>query len=126
MAFFLAVLAVFAILTAFRLHFFEALCVRRADKVRLHVVNSPLWVHEVLIVLSFDLYHAHNYTVDHVNGLSLIFFSFNTLDTLLVVLDALSIDHLLLVITLSLDIFLKDAILDACAPLVVLLQIIRA
>lgn len=48
-------------------HLFKALRVRRSNKVRLHVVDAPLWVHQVLIFFAFDLYHAHHYPIDHVD-----------------------------------------------------------
>ena len=59
----------------FLAHFFEALSVGSADEVRLHVINAALRVHQVLIVLSFDLDHAHYNAVNHVHRLSLIVFS---------------------------------------------------
>ena len=59
------------------------MCVGRADKVGLHVVNSALGVHQILILLSFDLNHSHDYAVNHVDGLTLVVLAF---DTLLVVL----------------------------------------
>ena len=66
-------------------HFFEPLCVRRSNEVGLHIVNSPLRVHQVLVLFSFNLDHAHDQTVDHVDRLT--FFN---------VFDAFAIDSVLL------------------------------
>ena len=53
-------------------HFFEALRVRCPNEVGLHVVDSALGVHQVLIVFAFDLDHAHDDAVDHVDGFTFV------------------------------------------------------
>ena len=67
------------ILLAFLLilaHFLKALSVCSADKVRLHIINTALRIHQVLIVLAFYLDHAHDHAVDHVDRFSFVFLTF--------------------------------------------------
>lgn len=81
-------------------HFFEPLCVRRSNEVGLHIVNSPLRVHQVLVLLSFNLDHAHDHTVDHVDRLTFFIFSLTfparSIITFFNVFDAFAIDSVLL------------------------------
>ena len=81
-------------------HFFEPLCVRRSNKVGLHIVNSPLWVHQVLVLFSFNLDHAHDDTVNHVDRLTFFIFSLTfttrSIITFFNVFDAFAIDTVLL------------------------------
>lgn len=72
-------------------HLFKALCVRRSNEVRLHVVDAPLWVHQVLIFFAFDLYHAHHYPIDHVDRLTFIVFTIAAFATFVLLLDILAI-----------------------------------
>ena len=102
-------------------HLFEALCVCCADKVGLHVVDAPLWVHQILIVFAFNLNHAHYYTVNHVDRLALFLL---TLSYLLTALNNIRLVKPLLLVILALNIFFKDA--NACASLVELLRILSA
>ena len=89
------------ILLAFLLigaHFLKALSVCSADKVCLHIVYTALRIHQVLIVLTFYLNHAHDHAVDHVDRFTFVFLAFTTffviLNTLIVlfkvVLNALT------------------------------------
>jgi len=48
-------------------HLLEPLSVGSSDEVGLHVVDAPLWVHQVLVVFTLDLNHPHNDSVDHVD-----------------------------------------------------------
>ena len=57
-------------------HFFQALSVCSADKVRLHVVNPTLRIHQVLSVFTFYLDHAHDHAVDHVDRFAIFFLAF--------------------------------------------------
>ena len=57
-------------------HFLQALSVCSADKVRLHIVYTTLRIHQVLIVLTFYLDHAHDHTVNHVDRFSFVFLAF--------------------------------------------------
>ena len=52
---------------------FEALGVRCAYKVRLHVEDAALRVHQVLLLLTLNMDHAHHNAIDHVDGLPIIF-----------------------------------------------------
>lgn len=82
-------IVVFLVLpTAISAHLLKTLCVGRADKVSLHVVDATLWVHQILVLLAFNLNHTHYDTVNHVDGLALVVFPFNSF---LVVLDSLPI-----------------------------------
>ena len=56
-------------------HLFKSLRVCRSNEVCCHVVDSPLGIHQVLIVLTFDLNHSHHNTVNHVDWFAL-FISF--------------------------------------------------
>ena len=56
------------------LHFFKTLGISRAYEVCLHVVDSALRVHQVLLVLTFNLDHSHHNSVNHVDGLPLFLF----------------------------------------------------
>ena len=67
-------------------HFLKALSVCSADKVRLHIVYTALRIHQILIVLTFYLDHAHDHAVDHVDRFTFVFLAFTTL---FVVLNAL-------------------------------------
>ena len=49
------------------LHFFKTLGISRAYEVGLHVIDSALRVHQVLLVFPFNLDHSHNNAVNHVN-----------------------------------------------------------
>ena len=60
----LLVLALFLLISA---HLFESLGLRRANKVRLHVVNTALRVHQVLVLFTLDLDHSHDDAIYHVN-----------------------------------------------------------
>ena len=53
-------------------HLTEALSIRCPDEVSLHVVDAAVRVHEVLALFSFDLYHSHDDTVDHVDWVAII------------------------------------------------------
>ena len=101
------------VLNAVRSHFFESLSVCGTDEVGLHVVNSALRVHQVLVVLSFDLNHAHDNAIDHVDGLTFIFFAFSSF---LVSFDSFSILHLM--ITLAALIFVENTVMYTRASLV--------
>jgi len=46
------------------------LSIGSADEVGLHVVDSSLRIHQVLIVFTFDLDHPHHDAVDHVDRLT--------------------------------------------------------
>jgi hypothetical protein len=48
-------------------HFFKALGISRANEVCLHVINPALWIHQVLLVFTFDLNHPHHDTINHVH-----------------------------------------------------------
>ena len=64
------------------IHFFETLSVGSPDEVRLHVIYPSLWVHQILLLLSFDLYHSHDNAINHIDRLSFfvsLFFSIFTL-----------------------------------------------
>ena len=77
------------ILLAFLLigtHFLKTLSVCSADKVRLHIVYTALRIHQVLIVLTFYLDHAHDHAVDHVDRFTFVFLAFTSF---FVVLNAL-------------------------------------
>ena len=76
-------------------HLFQTLSIRRANKVRLHVVNAALGVHQILILFTLDLYHAHHHAVDHVDRLTFILF------TILIVLTNLILFTVLIVIFFS-------------------------
>ena len=52
---------------------FKALGIRCADEVRLHIVDLASRIHEILLLLVFNLNHAANYAVNHVHGLTLLF-----------------------------------------------------
>ena len=67
-------------------HFLEALRVCGANEVCLHVIDTALWIHQVLIVLALDLDHAHDHAVDHVDRLAFVLLA---VASLLVILDAL-------------------------------------
>ena len=67
-------------------HFLEALSVCSANEVCLHIVNAALWIHQVLIVLTLYLDHAHDHAVDHVDRLAFVLLA---VASLLVILDAL-------------------------------------
>ena len=89
------------ILLAFLLigtHFLKALSVCSANEICLHIVNTALWVHQVLIVLAFNLDHAHDHAVDHVDRFSFIFLAFAPF---LVILDALLVLFKVVLNTLS-------------------------
>ena len=103
------------LLLAVGAHLFQSLCVCSADEVGLHVINATLWVHQVLVVFSFDLNHAHDHTVDHVDRLTLVFFTFSiSISFISAIFYTLAVfSHLILGI-----IFMEHAILDACAPLI--------
>ena len=81
-------------------HFFEPLCIGRSNKVGLHIVNSPLRIHQVLVLFSFNLDHAHDHTVDHVDRLTFFIFSVAfaawSIITFFNVFDAFAIDSILL------------------------------
>ena len=70
-------------------HFLKALSVCSADKVRLHIVYTALRIHQVLIVLTFYLDHAHDHAVDHVDRFTFVFLAFTTLFVILNALNAL-------------------------------------
>lgn len=55
------------------LHLFKALGISCANEVSLHVVNTTLRVHQILLIFAFDLNHTHNNTINHVNRLSFFF-----------------------------------------------------
>ena len=95
-------------------HFFKTLRVSSADEICLHIVNPALWVHQVLVVLALDLNHAHDYTVYHVYGLTLVIFS---LGSFLVVFYSFSVLHLILD-SLPTIIVLENSVLNTGAPLV--------
>ena len=54
-------------------HTFKTLRVCSSNEVGLQVVDLPLWVHQVLLVLSLDLDHFHDHTVYHIHRLSIFF-----------------------------------------------------
>ena len=95
-------------------HFFKTLRVCSADEICLHIVNSALWVHQVLVVLAFNLNHAHDHAVYHVYGLALVIFS---LGSFLVVFYTFSVLHLILD-ALPTIIVLENSVLNTGAPLV--------
>ena len=64
------------------------MCIGSTDKVCLHVVYATLGVHQILVLLTFNLNHAHDHTVNHVDGLTLVVLTFNSL---FVVFDSLPI-----------------------------------
>ena len=89
------------ILLAFLListHFLKALSVCSADEICLHIVYTTLWIHQVLIVFSFYLDHAHDHAVDHVDRFTFVFLAFAPF---LVILDALLILFKVVLNTLS-------------------------
>jgi hypothetical protein len=49
------------------LHFFKTLGISRAYEVGLHVIDSALRVHQVLLIFPFNLNHSHDNAVNHVN-----------------------------------------------------------
>ena len=55
-------------------HFLQSGRICRPDKVGLHVVDATLGVHQVLILFTLDLDHAHDHPIDHVDGLALVVF----------------------------------------------------
>ena len=94
------------IVSLIRAHLFEPLRIGGANEVGLHIVDAPLWVHQVLVVLAFDLDHSHDDTIDHVNGLAFVFLSLGPL-IVLIVLHALGkVVHIVVVS------FLVDAVLE--------------
>ena len=48
-------------------HFLKTLSICSANEVRLHIVNTALRIHQVLIVFTFYLDHTHDNAVDHVD-----------------------------------------------------------
>ena len=81
------IILVFLLISA---HFLKALSVCSTDKVRLHIVYLTLRIHQVLIVLTFYLYHAHDYAVDHVNRFTIFLIAFNPFFVIFdVIFDAL-------------------------------------
>ena len=104
-------------------HLFEALCVSCANEVGLHIVDASLWVHQILVILTFNLDHTHDYSVDHVDRFTLIFLAFGAL---LLVLHTILLVHPLLLVVLNFDILFKNAILNARAALIELLRILCA
>ena len=59
------------------IHFLETLSVGSSDEVCLHVVDPSLRIHQILLLLTFNLYHPHDNTIYHVDRLSFfITFSF--------------------------------------------------
>jgi len=51
-------------------HVFEALRISSANEISVHVVNVAFRVHQVLVLLAFNLNYAHYLIVDHVDGLA--------------------------------------------------------
>lgn len=98
-------------------HFLEALRVGCADEVRLHVVNAPLGVHQILVVLTLDLDHSHHHSVDHINRLSFLILSVNTF---LIILDTFTVLHVVVHVVCAAVVFvIVDTVLDRGAPLIV-------
>lgn len=64
------------LLLAIGSHLFQPLRIRRPNEVRLHVINPPLRVHQVLVILPLNLYHAHDHAINHVDRLSFIILTF--------------------------------------------------
>ena len=95
-------------------HFLKALCVCCTNEVGLHVVDSSLGVHQILVILAFNLNHAHDNAIDHVDGLAFIILS---LGPFLVVFDAFAVFHLILY-ALSPFLVFEYPILNACASLI--------
>ena len=64
------------------IHFLETLSVGSSDEVCLHVVDPSLRIHQILLLLTFNLYHPHDNAIYHVDRLSFFvtfFFSIFTL-----------------------------------------------
>ena len=101
-------------------HLFKTLRIRCSNEVCLHVINATSRSHQVLIVLAFDLNHAHDDTINHVHGLSLLVLTLLTLELLIpvVVFDPLSEVILHVQVT-----FVVDAILLSTLVLIVCLKV---
>ena len=82
------------------LHFFKTLGISRAYEVCLHVVDSALRVHQVLLVLTFNLDHSHDYSVNHVDGFTLFFFLLTVYILLVVLLSELVLELFLFIFDL--------------------------
>lgn len=66
---------------AFLLHLFEFVCIGGANEVSLHVVDVAFGVHEVLLILSLDLYPAHDHIVLDVDAFLLFVSALQVLST---------------------------------------------
>lgn len=65
-------LLVLAAIVLLLLHAFEALGIRRANEVRLHIVDATIGVHQVLHLLALDLNHSHHDAIDHVHTFAIV------------------------------------------------------
>lgn len=60
-----SLLAIVVLLHLFQL--LQALSVRSSNKVSLHIKNTAIWVHKVLLLLALDLDHSHHHAINHIN-----------------------------------------------------------
>ena len=60
-------------------HLFKALGISSAYEVSLHVVDTPLGIHQILLILPFNLNHSHHNTVNHIDRLTFFFFLWSLL-----------------------------------------------
>lgn len=51
---------------------FNALGISRSNEVSLHVVDASLRIHQVLLFLPFDLDHAHDDPINHIDTFRLL------------------------------------------------------
>ena len=113
----LSVLLVILLFTLAFSHLFESLSVCSANEVGLHIVDSPLRVHQVLIILTFNLNHPHNNSVNHIYWFAF-FFTFQSLIFILFAINFLVLDVIVIII-LRLTVHIILVLVTTACPLLV-------